>query len=222
MVCPPEHGCGLVEDPARHAHCPELCPPARVCELERLELERRDGAECRRDRDFERGRRREAGTQRDGCRQGGGEADGRAAERCELLCDSGRIPAPSGRLLDRATVRWKVDTFRRPVRGEPDPAVRDAFDPDAHIQRGRQDKAAAVVDVLAEKVHAARSPKGTLCAHGTEPVSAGAAGSGRNGQEIAQLDAAGRGRRAPVRQDLDPLAENQAGIECFRLTRRRS
>ena len=54
LAGPPEKRCGLVEDPARNADGAQLGAPARLGELERLDLELGDRAERERDRDLER------------------------------------------------------------------------------------------------------------------------------------------------------------------------
>ena len=87
---------GLVEDPARHADRPQLGPLARKRELERIELELRDRAECEPDGDLERSRRREARPHRQVRGDRSGETDRRPPEQMQLGGDRLRVARPAG------------------------------------------------------------------------------------------------------------------------------
>ena len=80
----PEHACRLVENAARHSDSAQLRPLAGQRELERLELEARDGTQSECDRDLEGRGGREAGPGREVRRDRADQANGGPADGGKL------------------------------------------------------------------------------------------------------------------------------------------
>ena len=121
----------------------------RAGELERLELEVRDRAKSRCDRDLERRRRGDAGADRQRRVDGSLDSDRRPTQRRELRLDCADEPSPVG-LVARSRER---------VRREQRSLCRDAVDANAEIERDGQHEPAGQVGVLADQVDAPRSPE---------------------------------------------------------------
>jgi hypothetical protein len=138
--------CGLIHDPARYVDRAMLGTLERLREVERLDLELRDGAESGCDCDFECGRRSESGPDGQIRMDGSVDSHWRPAECGELVLDRCDVSPPAARA-------WPCDgPQRRPPGG-------DTFDADAEVDCHRQGKPTREVGELADQVDATGRPE---------------------------------------------------------------
>src|SRR6266540_1931514 len=130
---------GLVEDPGWDAHGAAFRALARERKVERRDLELRDGAEREGDDHLERAGGAEPGSLGKVGVDRAVEADGRAAELGELLCDGGGVAPPAPRLA--SAVRGQLDPLL--TRDEADPVGRFRGQSDAQVDRDGEDEPTA-------------------------------------------------------------------------------
>ena len=127
MTGTPEQRRRLIHDSRRNTDGSVLGPLHGACELERLQLELGNRAQCDGDRDLERSGRRQSGADRQRRMNCPFDADGRTPEIRKLRLDRRRVPSPV-RNVTRALER---------VRGEERPLRSGAVDADAEVERDR-------------------------------------------------------------------------------------